>query len=162
MFISHNQSELIVHRLNASEMIINHNKSALTVHTGKYIKHVRDVYQPQLNQSTCYIHVSIGAVHQTGCFKRTIVHCVCVCMCVCEYVIKVYSHVTSAFVFSLISATPFLKMQIFKYEHHHFLPWNPFAKFDINANTDVTCEQGFRIFISFPMPTNHKPQVENF
>ena len=87
MFINHNQLELTVHRLNTSEMFISHNQSALTVHTGKYIKHVRDDYQPQLNQSTCYIHVCIGAVHhlfqknyRTLCVCAFVRVCVCVCM----------------------------------------------------------------------------------
>ena len=55
------------------------------------------------------------------------------------------AHVTFMFNFFFDLCRPVLENLHINCEHYHLLPWNPFSTFDVNE--DVTCEQGFKLFI---------------
>ena len=52
--------------------------------------------------------------------------------------VKVHLYVTSASGFSSDLFRHFPKNANFKSEHQHLLPWDPFLKFDANADANVT------------------------
>ena len=54
--------------------------------------------------------------------------------------LKIRPHVTSAFFFDL--CRPVLENANVKCQHNHLLPWDLFLTSDVNANADVTCDQG--------------------
>ena len=65
--------------------------------------------------------------------------------CKCDALsVKVHSHVTSAFVFFFDLCCLADEKANLKCEHKHVLPYNPFVKFDVNANADIACGLGFR------------------
>ena len=57
--------------------------------------------------------------------------------------LKVHSHVMSMFAFFFDLCLPILEKANVKCKHHHLLRQTPFLNFDVNANADFTCEQGF-------------------
>ena len=67
--------------------------------------------------------------------------------------LKELLHVMSVFTFSFDFWCCVLKNWNGTCKHDHLFSWNPFLKFDANANTNVTCKQSFSV--SFGVSANN-------